>query len=205
MPTLFARAERRRGAGDVVSRPEFEGTGLTVAAYRRWPRTAGRTGSTRVAAGMLAALAAGRGAGVRVPCRRGPGRAPIRARRHRSGARRGRCVDRLLSRLVEGLPADAALLVTADHGQLDIPPTGGSTSTPTPGCGPAWRVVAGEPRVRYLHTTGGASADVIAAWRGVLGDGGVGGYARGGGGDRLVRPRTRQAPGPDRRRRGDLP
>jgi len=31
------------------------------------------------------------------------------------------------------------------------------------------RVVAGEPRVRYLHTVDGATADVIDTWRGVLG------------------------------------
>jgi hypothetical protein len=31
-------------------------------------------------------------------------------------------------------------------------------------------VVAGEPRVRYLHTRPGAAPDVIDAWRSVLGD-----------------------------------
>src|SRR5262249_31557529 len=31
------------------------------------------------------------------------------------------------------------------------------------------RVVAGEPRVRYLHTGPGARDDVIATWQGVLG------------------------------------
>ena len=30
-------------------------------------------------------------------------------------------MDALVARLVDGLPPDAALLVTADHGQLDIP------------------------------------------------------------------------------------
>ena len=30
-------------------------------------------------------------------------------------------MDRLLDRLVSGLPANAALLVTADHGQINIP------------------------------------------------------------------------------------
>jgi hypothetical protein len=30
-------------------------------------------------------------------------------------------------------------------------------------------VVAGEPRVRYLHTRAGAAPDVLAAWREVLG------------------------------------
>jgi hypothetical protein len=31
------------------------------------------------------------------------------------------------------------------------------------------RIVAGEPRVRYLHTVDGARDDVMATWRGVLG------------------------------------
>jgi hypothetical protein len=30
------------------------------------------------------------------------------------------------------------------------------------------RVVAGDPRVRYLHTEPGATADVLAGWRSVL-------------------------------------
>jgi len=34
---------------------------------------------------------------------------------------------------------------------------------------PRVRVVAGEPRVRYLHTEPGARDDVLAAWRSVLG------------------------------------
>src|SRR4029079_11064279 len=32
------------------------------------------------------------------------------------------------------------------------------------------RVIAGEARVRYLHTVDGANEDVLATWRGVLGD-----------------------------------
>jgi predicted AlkP superfamily pyrophosphatase or phosphodiesterase len=32
-------------------------------------------------------------------------------------------LDRLLTMLVDGLPAGAALLVTADHGQLNVPAT----------------------------------------------------------------------------------
>jgi hypothetical protein len=39
------------------------------------------------------------------------------------------------------------------------------------------RVVAGEPRVRYLHTEPGAAADVQATWTGVL-DGRVRVYSR---------------------------
>ena len=45
----------------------------------------------------------------------------------------GAYVDALLTRLVEALPPDAALLITADHGGLNVPKTGASTSTPIRG------------------------------------------------------------------------
>jgi hypothetical protein len=78
-------------------------------------------------------------------------------------------VDALLSRTVAALPDDAALLVTADHGGLDVPSDArfdvGSDGRLAAGV----RVVAGEPRVRYLHTLPGAVEDVRAAWESVLG------------------------------------
>jgi hypothetical protein len=81
-------------------------------------------------------------------------------------------VDRLLTRLLDGLPPDAAVLVTADHGQLDIPAAHRFDLDTDPRLSAGVRVVAGEPRVRYLHTLPGARDDVIAAWRGVLGPAG---------------------------------
>jgi hypothetical protein len=78
-------------------------------------------------------------------------------------------VDSLVSRLVDGLPADAALLVTADHGGLDVPARYRIELDADPRLAAGVAVVAGEPRVRYLHTRPGAAADVLAAWRGVLG------------------------------------
>ena len=79
---------------------------------------------------------------------------------HEAGVR----VDALLTRLVEALPPNAALLVTADHGGLNVPPDARVDLDTDPGLGAGVRVVAGEPRVRYLHTEPGAAADVHAAW-----------------------------------------
>jgi hypothetical protein len=79
-------------------------------------------------------------------------------------------IDALLTRIVEGLPRDAALLVTADHGGLDIPTAGRVDIATDPRLSDGLRVVAGEPRVRYLHVVDGAAADVLARWRAVLGD-----------------------------------
>jgi hypothetical protein len=77
-------------------------------------------------------------------------------------------VDVLLTRLVETLPPDAALLVTADHGGVNAPPDGRVDLDADPRLRAGVRVVAGDPRVRYLHTEPGATAEVLAAWRSVL-------------------------------------
>lgn len=78
-------------------------------------------------------------------------------------------VDAQLSRLVEDLPTDAALLITADHGGLDVGPTGRIDLDANPVLGEGVRVVAGEPRMRHLHTNEGAVGDVLDRWRAVLG------------------------------------
>ncbi|HWS91020.1 MAG TPA: alkaline phosphatase family protein [Mycobacterium sp.] len=73
-------------------------------------------------------------------------------------------VDALLTRLVETLPPNAALLVIADHGGLNVPPDARVDLDTGPRLSDGVRVVAGEPRVRYLHTEPGAAADVQATW-----------------------------------------
>jgi Type I phosphodiesterase / nucleotide pyrophosphatase len=77
-------------------------------------------------------------------------------------------VDVLLTRLVETLPPNAALLVTADHGGFNVPPDARVDLDTDPRLAAGIHVVAGEPRVRYLHTEPGAAADVQAAWSEIL-------------------------------------
>lgn len=77
-------------------------------------------------------------------------------------------VDALLTRLVEALPPDAALLVTADHGGLNVPPAARVDLDADPRLAAGVHAVAGDPRVRYLHTVDGATPDVVAAWSEVL-------------------------------------
>ncbi len=83
---------------------------------------------------------------------------------HEAAAR----VDALLARLAESLPANAALLVTADHGGLNVAPHARVDMDADPRLAAGVRVVAGEPRVRYLHTEPGATADVVATWAEIL-------------------------------------
>jgi Type I phosphodiesterase / nucleotide pyrophosphatase len=77
-------------------------------------------------------------------------------------------VDTLLTRLVEILPPDAALLITADHGGLNVPGDARIDLDADPLMSAGIHAVAGDPRVRYLHTEPGAAADVIAAWTELL-------------------------------------
>jgi hypothetical protein len=77
-------------------------------------------------------------------------------------------VDALLTRLVEALPPDAALLITADHGGLNVPPHERIDLDADPRLRAGVRAVAGDSRVRYLYTEPGAASDVIAAWSELL-------------------------------------
>jgi hypothetical protein len=79
-------------------------------------------------------------------------------------------VDRVVEELLDGLPDDAALVVTADHGMLDVPADTRLDLDAEPALADGVRVLAGEPRARYVHAEPGAEEDVLAAWREVLGD-----------------------------------
>jgi hypothetical protein len=79
-------------------------------------------------------------------------------------------VDALVEQLLAGLPDDAALLITADHGMLDVPRETRFDLDAEAGLADGVRVVAGEPRARYVHAEPGAEDDVLARWREVLGD-----------------------------------
>lgn len=86
-------------------------------------------------------------------------------------------VDALLTRLLEALPPTAAMLVTADHGGINVPQRARIDLDSDPRLTEGIEVVAGEPRVRYLHTVPGAAGDVRAAW-GELLDGSATVYGR---------------------------
>jgi hypothetical protein len=68
-------------------------------------------------------------------------------------------VDRLVGDLLAALPTSAALLVTADHGQVEVPQTLPLDKAAVA----ASRLLSGEGRFRWLHARPGAAADVLAA------------------------------------------
>ncbi|MEV6692872.1 nucleotide pyrophosphatase/phosphodiesterase family protein [Micromonospora sp. NPDC051196] len=169
VPTQLERARAAGVAVTVVSRPEFGGTGLTVAANRGGDYR-GAAGVDALAATMLAALAAGSGptlvSGYHPDVDRHGHLSGVDSMPWRTAVSE---VDGLLARLVDGLPPDAALLVTADHGQLNVPAGHRFDLDTDPRLTAGLQVVAGEPRVRYLHVAPGATEDVRAAWSEVLG------------------------------------
>jgi hypothetical protein len=167
-PTCFQHAAAAGIASAAVLPPAFAGSGLTEAAYAG-ARFVGASGRDELGTAMLAELRAG------TPLVYGY-HATLDTMAHLHGigspqwAGAAARFDELLQRLVDGLPAGTALLVTADHGGLDIPAAGRLDLDADPRLAAGVRAVAGEPRWRYLHTEADATADVLATWRAVLGE-----------------------------------
>ena len=78
-------------------------------------------------------------------------------------------VDRLVGQIAERLGGDAALFVTGDHGMVDLRPEQLVDLADRPELADGVRLLSGEARARHVHTRKGAAADVLAAWRGLLG------------------------------------
>jgi hypothetical protein len=68
--------------------------------------------------------------------------------------------DLIVGALLDALPGDAALLVTADHGQVQVGPDGWLGLQPLH---PMVDTYAGDGRFRYLYAHPGAAADLFAA------------------------------------------
>jgi hypothetical protein len=71
-----------------------------------------------------------------------------------------RAVDRLVADVLDVLPAGAALVVTADHGQVDV---GSSIAVLPAEIMLDVTLISGEGRFRWLHVVPGAQDDVAAA------------------------------------------
>lgn len=166
VPTWFERLERVGVSSRAVLPAHFIGSGLTDAAYRGAQFRATNTGDdyARQLAEELAA-APGLVYGYTAELDTAAHVFGIGSAEWHAAATH---VDALLTRLVEGLPPDAALLVTADHGGLNVPPQARVDVGADPRLAAGVHMVAGDPRVRYLHTVAGATDDVVAAWTEVL-------------------------------------
>ncbi len=165
--TAFERAEAAGVGVTVVSARAFRGSGLTRAALRGG-RFHGVHALGDLAAAMLAAvgepgrqLVYGYHADLDAMGHvHGPGSLPWRLQLTQ--------VDRLAEAIATRLPTDAVLAVTGDHGMVAMTETFDADTDPDLRAGV--RTLSGDPRARHAHARPGAAADVLAAWRAVLGD-----------------------------------
>lgn len=73
-------------------------------------------------------------------------------------------VDGALAGLARRLPAGTLLLVTADHGMVDVDPAERWDAAADPALSPGVRLVAGEPRALHLHVEPGQAGEVLHRW-----------------------------------------
>ncbi|MBE1610513.1 nucleotide pyrophosphatase/phosphodiesterase family protein [Actinopolymorpha pittospori] len=168
-PTAFERAENAGVAVSMVARKAFRGSGVTVAGLR---------GGDYVPADSAGQLTAGaveasqRGSRSLVYAYEGD----LDWTGHREGVNgpawrhQLAAIDHLAQRLRGALPADAVLVLTGDHGMVDVPLGRRVDVDSDPALRSGVYLVGGDPRLRYLYTEAGATDDVVAAWRNRVGD-----------------------------------
>ncbi|MET1062294.1 MAG: nucleotide pyrophosphatase/phosphodiesterase family protein [Aeromicrobium sp.] len=79
-------------------------------------------------------------------------------------------IDTELMELRDELPRDATLVVTADHGMLDLPFEDRFDVDASPRLLDDVTLLAGEARFRHVYTRDGAADEVAERWRATLGD-----------------------------------
>ncbi|MEO6471192.1 MAG: nucleotide pyrophosphatase/phosphodiesterase family protein [Aeromicrobium sp.] len=79
-------------------------------------------------------------------------------------------IDTDVRQLREDLPADTVLIVTADHGMIDLPARNRFDLDSHKILRKDVVLVAGEARFRHIHTREGAAEEVASRWRTKLGD-----------------------------------
>jgi hypothetical protein len=79
-------------------------------------------------------------------------------------------VDNAAAALAERLPPEALLVVTGDHGMVDLAPADRVDVGDVPALLTGVRVLGGEARARHVYTEPDAADDVLATWQNLLGD-----------------------------------
>ena len=163
--TVFERAAAAGVTMTQVGPSIFEGSPLTTAALRGGRFVSADSVGERVAA----AVAPLRGAG---PVASYVYYGDLDATGHRRGCGSEAweaelaAVDRFVEQLAHRLPAGTALAITADHGMVDVPFDEHRVDLAhEPELTEGVRLVAGEPRARYVHAVPGAADDVLGRWR----------------------------------------
>jgi hypothetical protein len=171
--TLFEQLARRRSAGEdlrevvSVGAARFVGSGLTEAALRGMAAVTAESLPDRVDA-AVAQLRRPEVAAVYLYW----GDVDHAGHVHGWGSwqwgEEMEAADGELARLARTLPRGTLLLVTADHGMVDV--TDRVDVAATPALAADVELVAGEPRACHVYTTPGRAHAVAGRWRETLGD-----------------------------------
>jgi hypothetical protein len=164
LATVFERAAGSGVEPVTVLRPEFVSSGLTRAALRG--------GRVVPATGLRDTLEAAMDAAT------SPGPTVVYAHHgqldtvgHLTGPSSDAwlselaAIDQLCARTAEDLPSGVALVVTADHGMVEVPDEKLVELADRPDLLAGVRVLTGDFRARQLHARRGAADEVLAAWR----------------------------------------
>ncbi|WP_314147930.1 alkaline phosphatase family protein [uncultured Leifsonia sp.] len=167
--TVFERAAEAGIPSIAIGLPKYAGSGFTAAALRGAEFVGGRTPADRfaIAERWLAAP--------------GPGLAYLYiAELDQLAHARGwespewttalETIDALVAGLARRLGPRRAVLLTADHGIVDVPETGHVLYDGAPELLDGVHEVAGEPRMLHLYTEDGAADAVASRWRDSEGD-----------------------------------
>jgi hypothetical protein len=79
-------------------------------------------------------------------------------------------VDHLAATIADRLPRGGMLVVTADHGMVEVPHEDRVDVDDEPLLQEGVRMLGGEARARYVYTEPGAMDDVLDTWQQLLGD-----------------------------------
>lgn len=79
-------------------------------------------------------------------------------------------VDKLAEQLASVLPSGSLLYITGDHGMVDVSAANRVDADAVADLRKGVALLGGEPRARHVYAEPGAAADVLAAWRDVLGE-----------------------------------
>lgn len=161
--TVFDRVRDAGGTATVVSRSSFVGSGLTLVSQRGAAYVGADSAWERV--DRVAEVAEVRGSltytydsrldhtGHNHGCESDEWRTALRR------------VDREAQALHEALPDGTGLVVTGDHGMVDVPDGSRIDADGDPRLRDGVVLLGGEARFRHLWTVAGAGDDVVATWR----------------------------------------
>ena len=167
-PTAFAQLAALGVSVTSVNKRGFQGSGLTAAAHRG----AAFVGADRVGERIAAVVAAARARPSLTYVYDGD----LDWTGHRYGVASSHwlqqlaMVDAEAEQLAESLPAGTRLVVVADHGMVDSPAASRTDVDEHLELRDGVALLGGEARFRHLYCRGGGVPDVLATWRGFLGD-----------------------------------